>query len=96
MQAPSAPSPRARRTPSRSASVRTSTRFAPDLQYTLSLRRARGDRIADRVENTQSLLSLGRVITCLKNKERKIPYRDSKLTRLLQVVPLVLRAGFFY
>jgi len=32
----------------------------------------------------QSLLTLGRVITCLVDRVRHIPYRESKLTRLLQ------------
>ncbi|ORX72985.1 kinesin-domain-containing protein [Linderina pennispora] len=32
----------------------------------------------------QSLLTLGRVITCLVEKHQHIPYRDSKLTRVLK------------
>ena len=33
----------------------------------------------------QSLLTLGRVITCLVDRTPHVPYRESKLTRLLQV-----------
>ena len=33
----------------------------------------------------QSLLTLGRVITCLVDRAPHIPYRESKLTRLLQL-----------
>ena len=33
----------------------------------------------------QSLLTLGRVITCLVDHSPHVPYRESKLTRLLQV-----------
>merc|ERR1719317_1507504 len=32
----------------------------------------------------QSLLTLGRVITCLVDRAPHVPYRESKLTRLLQ------------
>ena len=33
----------------------------------------------------QSQLTLGRVITCLVDRTPHVPYRESKLTRLLQV-----------
>ena len=32
----------------------------------------------------QSLLTLGRVIAALRDESARVPYRDSKLTRLLQ------------
>ena len=45
---------------------------------------ASGDRKREAGNINQSLLTLGRVISALVEKRRHIPYRDSKLTRLLQ------------
>ena len=41
-------------------------------------------RMREAMNINQSLLTLGRVITSLREKQNRIPYRDSKLTRLLQ------------
>ncbi|EOD15598.1 hypothetical protein EMIHUDRAFT_44696, partial [Emiliania huxleyi CCMP1516] len=41
-------------------------------------------RMREAMNINQSLLTLGRVITSLREKQGRIPYRDSKLTRLLQ------------
>jgi kinesin family protein 11 len=43
------------------------------------------DRAREAGSINQSLLTLGRVITALVDHHGHIPYRDSKLTRLLQV-----------
>ena len=45
---------------------------------------ASGDRFAEGVQINKGLLALGNVITALCEKQRHVPYRDSKLTRLLQ------------
>ena len=45
---------------------------------------AKNDRAREAGNINQSLLTLGRVITALVQHESHIPYRDSKLTRLLQ------------
>lgn len=45
---------------------------------------AKNDRAREAGSINQSLLTLGRVITALVDHHQHIPYRDSKLTRLLQ------------
>lgn len=44
----------------------------------------KGVRVRETVNINQSLLTLGRVITALVERTPHIPYRESKLTRLLQ------------
>ena len=44
---------------------------------------ATGSRLRESQNINQSLLTLGRVISALREKSPRIPYRDSKLTRLL-------------
>ena len=43
-----------------------------------------GKRLRESMNINQSLLTLGRVINALRSKQSRIPYRDSKLTRLLK------------
>ena len=45
---------------------------------------ATGVRLEEGVAINQGLLSLGIVISALGERKKHIPYRDSKLTRLLQ------------
>lgn len=46
---------------------------------------ASGGRAREAGSINQSLLTLGRVISCLVERTPHVPYRESKLTRLLQV-----------
>lgn len=46
---------------------------------------ASGDRLKEGIEINKGLLALGNVINALCEKHSHVPYRDSKLTRLLQV-----------
>ena len=48
---------------------------------------AQNQRAREAGNINQSLLTLGRVITALTEAHSHVPYRDSKLTRLLQVSP---------
>jgi len=46
--------------------------------------KATGDRLKESIKINLSLSALGNVISALGVKSKHIPYRDSKLTRLLQ------------
>ena len=51
---------------------------------------ATGDQLAEGININKGLLALGNVISALTDRKgrRHIPYRDSKLTRILQVTAL--------
>lgn len=58
-----------------------------NLHIVLFLAGATGDRAKEGISINCGLLALGNVISALGDKSRKalhVPYRDSKLTRLLQ------------
>jgi len=54
------------------------------LKFQFILTGAKNERAREAGSINQSLLTLGRVITALVDHHGHIPYRDSKLTRLLQ------------
>lgn len=51
------------------------------------------DRMTESTNINTSLFVLGKVVTALNDQQKRIPYRDSKLTRLLQVRTFLLCTG---
>lgn len=47
--------------------------------------KAEGQRLKEGININKGLLALGNVISALSEGKAHIPYRDSKLTRMLQV-----------
>lgn len=47
--------------------------------------KAEGQRMQEGIDINRGLLSLGNVITALSERKVHVPYRESKLTRMLQV-----------
>ncbi len=66
--------------------IRTGKLYLVDLAGSECIGRsgAQNQRAKEAGKINQSLLTLGRVITALVEKQAYVPYRDSKLTRLLQ------------
>lgn len=48
--------------------------------------KAEGQRLKEGININKGLLALGNVISALSEGKSHIPYRDSKLTRMLQVI----------
>ena len=49
--------------------------------------KAEGARLKEGININMGLLALGNVVNSLTEGKSHIPYRDSKLTRMLQVLP---------
>ncbi len=47
--------------------------------------KAQGQRLREGININKGLLALGNVISALSENKPHVPYRDSKLTRMLQV-----------
>lgn len=47
--------------------------------------KAEGQRLKEGININRGLLALGNVISALSEGKSHVPYRDSKLTRMLQV-----------
>lgn len=62
--------------------------LTPELAFTGSERVGRSEATGDRLKEAQhinkSLAALGDVMASLANKDRHVPFRNSKLTQLLQ------------
>ena len=54
--------------------------------------KAEGARLKEGININMGLLALGNVVNSLTEGKSHIPYRDSKLTRMLQVWPLFCAA----
>ena len=57
---------------------------------------AKGKQFREATNINSGLLALGNVIVALAERQMHIPYRDSKLTRLVQVRPPPCRPGAAY
>ena len=55
--------------------------------------KAEGARLKEGININMGLLALGNVVNSLTEGKSHIPYRDSKLTRMLQVWPLFAAAS---